>query len=1330
MLSTLAPAQRENLGPQLAERYALTEAKLPKRLYRLGDPNIRRGDKIREEMTVDYDELPGWAKVAITAAGFVTPVGLPGKALRVGAAAGAAAAAKGAAKEAVEAAAARAVAREAAGAARVSAGAARGGARGAAERGLGAVQRTAGAAGRTRGGARATVAARAAGKTAKVAGKATAKPATFAIRHPIKTAKYSALAQTPVALSQGPDKAFDDLVQTGGVVGDITRSVGGVLSDVAPGEVAENIVKDAFELPAAVVPGAYMGAAALVEAAQGDSSRLDQLWEDYKDTGLLSGIATGDAGEVLRRIKEHPLFLALEARGAQAAVGRTAGAVARRAPEGSRIREAGRTDNRKGLDLGRGITPEGREYSRDLIEKAVQVAADRRRVRKRGQSKRGIRATDRQVKNILEERGNRLVGQEEGARRHGRSAEADFGEEVAREIGKSRLPGNRHPAELDAVPFAVRGLVTERGFGADIAAYRAKLVKRGQGLRNKMKNADTRAERVRARARLKQNKAVIEQLDRAASADPAKVFAAVRRIAERRGEHDAKLGEKTGRDSQLHQARLIPAARVILGAKFRKPSTERFDRARGLLDDEAKQARAETRSADTALRNLRSQVRSTQGKLRAARARGDAAAVRRLERTLEGRKRKLAEAEAFKSRAEDRLSRTEDRILEVERARKAFKPNEARLVDKEGEPLHGERLERALRDAGVDPDLISFVSNSPTARGPGSFYRALFPDRQTLSGRATSGKAVLEGTFDATYDALVEQMVRSRGVNDALTGFDRIMGHFAIRDKGGKARTYKTWQDADDARNNRAAEGLPRNVELRPVRLAPLHANSSELQAALKEIGALDSSSYRKLEATGEALWKAATDKNGEGPYALIPEAAFKNLEAHFAAAGPLQKVVQVVNQGFKGVVLPLSPGWYAGNFIDVSMRSLFSGTGLYGRNNLLSRRFFKTLEGMDADEVKAATGLTPEELSTRLRAGLVPGGLFGHNNASMVHREARDFSGKYLGPFAHALAVVRRTPGPRQAINAWVRVRDALLNFNELAFERQAQYAILGKVLRQEARLTRGKWESALRVSDDAMADLARGLLKTENQIKYAKKIEETLGQWTANGPLARQALIDYAPFGMWARASLKYVAYTLPAKHPIKLAIGAMLANVTEEDRAALGLSPSADADDGYGFPLPANLQGSIPLPGGGVLPVQKFTSFGMFSDPTGSFFGMILPQVPLNEAQGLDWTGSKLRNEDGSLASAPQRAAAVLGAGLDTYIPFVAQAKRIAEDGPGALSPIRPITDPGLIEYLRAPKFEVTGGTTSSSAGDWVTSSSSGSGTWNTGTSSASANWNTGD
>ena len=1324
--------------------------------------------------------------------------------------------------------------------------------------------------------------------------RAGARAATFPIRRPIKTAKYSIAAQAPVALATGdPLGEAKRALEGTGAVGQALGAASQAARDTLP--VVGNLVGDFFDLPANIVPSAYLTGTAIAEAIGGDSTRLENMWRDFTEgpvdpqTGQRTGVGaflpellTGQFGDAARAFAEHPLYSALEARGLQAAVGRTAGAVARHAPS-ERLRQIG-SQERKPLRLPGGLGVYERRYSPDLIEKAVQMALDRRRRRKYG----GQRATPREAERILNEKVDRIVAREEGVRRANRARELEGAERSLRQV-TGRLRDRRIPRDQrDAISLAVQGIVRNpEAFAADLLRYGQVLDRAHARMAQERAQATTRYQRRQISQRMKKNRQMKELTERLLTADPEAIFRAARENVQALRAIERELVEYGVLDPrQAQQARLMPFARVHLDADYgrsaetqarierarearrlqrrvprlqRRVASERArvreierqerdtpsrrerrlqqnikreraeaerralrtdeelvtterrvrelrrrerrrrqeaaylrgrlerleredqsrgrreearkaaaehrkraeelrariaarqrqaDRLRGRLERLEAEERARARKAGTKegkpkrdvreitkrtrnallgaeadLKGLRAELRAVERKAKVAErdarkrpidpkkasaltnrtrqklldAEADLRGLRAEIRALEGKakvrarevrqaaraaepssqrrlikaraaRRSLAKPSARLQRRREALAALEREMREASARARTLREAERvpvrtlarreQLIDAEGRALPPERLESIRQEMGAEP--TAFVSQSPRARGARSFYRAFFPDRASVAKAKRTGKATEDGTFDPSFDALVEQRVRGRGIVDAIKGFDRTVREFAV---GGR---FRNWQEAQDA-----AQMFERRtgIAVRPMRLSPLHANSREARRAEEIFDAMDTQNQRALEGVTERLLREATT-DGPGPVVLVPEAVYKRLQEHFQAATVDRRVMQVVTNTFKGVVLPTSPNWFLGNLIDVSMRSMLSGTIPWGRDARLGRRIVREYERMYG----------PEE-AARLRAALLLGMNYSAAESTRVFRDARQFAGTRIAPLARALGALRRSPGVKQVVNTYVRYRDAAFHFNEKFLERQSQYAQLGKAARREVRQTTGKWHKALVLGDEAIRDLAKGLRETDAQIRYAKQIEDVLGKWTANSPTARRFLVDYTPFGMWARAATKFVLVTLPARHPIKTSIAAMLGEYTREEREALGLTPDAQRA------LPPDLQGSIPLPGGRLAPVQTLSTFGFFADYQQSLATMVLPQFPLDELRRYDWTGRELRHEDGTRLLQEERALVALLSFGEAMVPFVAMGKRIADQGPIAALPraFRPMP-PDQVQRIR--------------------------------------------
>ena len=141
------------------------------------------------------------------------------------------------------------------------------------------------------------------------------------------------------------------------------------------------------DLAANLPSGVYLTGAAAKEAVYNkDSSRAKKLWKDYKKTSAIPAALSGDFKEAAKRAGEHPIATALEVSGAKALVGRNAGRVMRSGalgPKAKRVASTERADLRLYPDnLGTKGPTERRQYSKDVITKGAQVAAERRARRK------------------------------------------------------------------------------------------------------------------------------------------------------------------------------------------------------------------------------------------------------------------------------------------------------------------------------------------------------------------------------------------------------------------------------------------------------------------------------------------------------------------------------------------------------------------------------------------------------------------------------------------------------------------------------------------------------------------------------------------------------------------------------------------------------------------------------------------------------------------------------------------------------------------------------------------------------------------------------------
>jgi hypothetical protein len=638
-------------------------------------------------------------------------------------------------------------------------------------------------------------------------------------------------------------------------------------------------------------------------------------------------------------------------------------------------------------------------------------------------------------------------------------------------------------------------------------------------------------------------------------------------------------------------------------------------------------------------------------------------------------------------------------------------------LDQHGNPLSLEAIHEHMRASGVHPEERGFVTQRLGGqKGPISHYRT-YTERNRLPSARRTGEATAKGTADFSWDALVNQAVHSRSLLDSVKSFDRLTKEGVMRGPGGK--WFKNPQEARLAIEHPAEFGM-QLPEVPggwvPWRIAPFLAKRGELEAARQYgEGASVDALHADIPELADTVMRDAIEQArapGEGDTGLIPKVVADRLAQHFQPALPVEKTAQAITGGFKGAVLPTSPGWAAGNIIDnYLVRALSIGGGPVSITG--GRAFGRSL----------TAELGPAE-ATRALESIVPGGLYGSYKRVQPYRAAEQFVGTRLEPVWRAAHALRVTPGPKQLMDLYGKYRDAVFEADSKFVEQTPQYGALSRAARRDLNMTRLQFLHAVRTGDAAVRGLARGLRNTDEQIRYAREVEKTFGNWGKNSPQARRFLTTWAPFWMWARASARFVLMTLPRDHPITTALLSASEQMTREERQKLGYDFNAK------LPLPGFLQSGIPGPGGSAYKLSNLTSFGTFADypqflasiPAPQFSALVLGGL------GLDWKGDKLVDSKGREAGALERVKAALAGTLDGYVPFLNPARQYAKYGVGGLSPVRKYPK-STVDYLRwlqgqsqeitvpikgappAPGSKPSGGS-SSQGGLWSAGGSSGS------------------
>lgn len=404
------------------------------------------------------------------------------------------------------------------------------------------------------------------------------------------------------------------------------------------GKIGLNVGKDAIDLPAQTVLSAYYTAKpageALNELRKGNTKKAAQkagesaksIYEPYVEL----------AKNPEKSFEEHPLVTYLMVAGAKGALGRGIGKGLRVAPS-KRLRKAGAITGREPARVrGTNITVP-RYYSKDALNKAVQIAYDRR------QRKKGKKPTvsARQIAR----RADSTMARNEGVRKVNRTATIKANKEA---VGKNATAATRLAAER-----IITG-ATPEAMLADLKAYRTEVAKSPE--------PSTKAKKV-------QRETLLSQIDDAiANFDGENVRKGAEAYVELSKRLQDRLVElKIIEPERASRARVMPYAVRKMGA--------RYDFESGALLREGGQRRP--------LKEINKEITQTNREVRQAQSRvkrAELSAMKAPPRSTPGLRqaeRELRDAELTyrKRRAEDRRQRGEGsrkRSKALSRERKDF----------------------------------------------------------------------------------------------------------------------------------------------------------------------------------------------------------------------------------------------------------------------------------------------------------------------------------------------------------------------------------------------------------------------------------------------------------------------------------------------------------------------------------------------------------------------------------------------------------------------------------------------------------------------------------
>lgn len=550
------------------------------------------------------------------------------------------------------------------------------------------------------------------------------------------------------------------------------------------------------------------------------------------------------------------------------------------------------------------------------------------------------------------------------------------------------------------------------------------------------------------------------------------------------------------------------------------------------------------------------------------------------------------------------------------------------LVTKGGAKLSDDAIRAHMKRNGVDPDDAAYISQAPNSTSAGSYYRSSYQEPK-YTGKARTEKPTQEGTFDASTEAVRARATKAANVIAAAENYRGFLKDFAVRDPdSGRSEVVSLKAAKEGAARLTERTG----VDYRVVRATPWGVSKDQFARMLDDIG--DEADPRAFKAFREQI-DAGLKGEGEGPYAIIPETAARQLQEHMDVLSPNDagKLAQAARASFSRTVLSLSPSPTAGNLVEGAFRALASRSGPTSR--VTYGRVMKRLREIDPE---AAARFEDRTLGTG-RVSL---------QTQRRFTEPQQFSDGPMRKAVAGVAAARKLPGPKQASAAWQAWTSLVFDrINNTMIERPAQKVMLGKAIRDSGLMNDG----ALNTSRKAIEQAAQGLRGTAEQVRMADDLRDMYGAYRAFSPTKRRVIANYTPFLAWYLNAARFVGVVLPRDHPVALAVIASAAQVTDDvDRQKA---------------RPGWLKGTLES-GGVTWQATRNTPFGAFTDPLATGEGLILPQISVLSAvaQGEDWKGKKLRNPDGSPYTEQQKIAYALGELMKSSVPAVAVPDRVTK------------------------------------------------------------------
>jgi hypothetical protein len=447
-------------------------------------------------------------------------------------------------------------------------------------------------------------------------------------------------------------------------------------------------------------------------------------------------------------------------------------------------------------------------------------------------------------------------------------------------------------------------------------------------------------------------------------------------------------------------------------------------------------------------------------------------------------------------------------------------------LELDGKPLTADEIMAHARENGVEDRELGFITHKETSWAKAG--RTSSTARPAIERRSRTGVSYKTGTYNSSWEGLLRQARKDSNEIAEHEGKDEVYRRFGLG----------SYQDADAA--TRAADNFNHTPdgqliagslgEMVPVRVGPERVLARGNMPA-GDVG-------KAISDFGLQEHKAVDQLGPEGKWRLIPRAVDERLKEHEDIGRPSKAVkgLQNYTNKWRSTALFTLPRWPIGVGQENAIRLAFSGINPFamfgmGRTAKLGGDIDQHFRAIAADP--AAT--EAQRFAARTQVASMDAG---QQYGSYVYNSVRRMTEDTMPPEARtAMNAFTEGVPVSQMLRGWNVWKD-FLGHGLREMETNTKKAMLGKVALKEAGTFTNEWRALVTRQDRAVKAFADGKLTPSTSMKLGDDLLKQAGNWTTLTPAVRKAAQTYSPFGLWWLNSMKFVFQTLPADHPFKTA------------------------------------------------------------------------------------------------------------------------------------------------------------------------------------------------